>query len=487
MLVLLTRNLNKGTIRAEFPDIPHLTEPPCQTWVDHLRPFLGPAPSWSIYTDASWRALHPPQAQAVFGLLGSHQGRGALFLSADYPDWCSDILAVCFEIPPTLQACGGTAQVAELLAINAGLQLLHSLHLSGTVYSDCLSAVNKITRRWSSGRSFLEAGAALVSSSRTFLSDQIQLKWIKGHPEQSDTPPAAWSKHQWGIYLADALAKNRDIGSLPFSPVPTIQIHPVLLHDMQMSTPPHDAWQWLGAEGSPPLGSLHALTSHHRVLAYRTNRDNIRTTRGAPPIWEDSHQSFGAFSWFSRPQPLRQQVHALRTLWDLRWHGENKAVAAHSLDPQVSACPICHRFWSQCYATARAPLRRGWVAHWTSTSLSVDPPPGPMLELGRQFQLLLSTFNQPSIMARRWAGQCDQAAIRSLQPAIARCNSKQIKAVLGHLGRVTSTTASACWRDFTAMAKDLTPPVDFHHPPTPTAARQLSTIDWDPRLGEDHG
>ena len=46
-----------------------------------------------------------------------------------------------------------------------------------------------------------------------------------------------------------------------------------------------------------------------------------------------------------------------------------------------------------------------------------------MLELGRQFQLLLSTFNQPSLMARRWAGQWDQAAIRSLQPAIARCTS----------------------------------------------------------------
>ena len=98
---------------------------------------------------------------------------------------------------------------------------------------------------------------------------------------------------------------------------------------MLMTTLPHDTWQWLGAEGSPPLGSLHALMSHYGVLAYRTNRGSIRATRGAPPIWEDSHQTLGASSCFSRPQPLRKRVHALRILWDLRWHEENKAVVAH--------------------------------------------------------------------------------------------------------------------------------------------------------------
>ena len=36
------------------------------------------------------------------------------------------------------------------------------------------------------------------------------------------------------------------------------------------------------------------MLSHHRVLAYRANRDSIRAARGAPPIWEDSHQSVGA-------------------------------------------------------------------------------------------------------------------------------------------------------------------------------------------------
>ena len=118
-----------------------------------------------------------------------------------------------------------------------------------------------------------------------------------------------------------------------------------------------------------------------------------------------------------------------------------------------------------------SPCSGGLPEHRTGGSL--DLTPGPMLELGRKFQSLLSTYNQPTLMARRWAGQWDHAAIRSLQPEIARCTRKQIKAVLGHIGRVTSTTAATCWRDFTAIAKDLSPPRDPSPTPALTGARLL--------------
>ena len=248
LLVLLARCQGKGTIRAEFPDTPALIDPPRLSWTHPLRSLLASAPSWSIYTDASWRAVHPIQAQAVFGLHGTRSGRGALFLSADLPDWCSAIFAVRFDIPPTLPSLGGSAQVAELIAIQAGLRLLHELNLSGTVYSDCLGAVQKITRRWPPGHSILEAGAVLVASTRSYLSDRIHLQWSKGHPERSDTPPAAWTRAQWGIYLADALTKNRDIGSLPFSPIPSILIHTIPLHEILLESTSVDSWQWMGPD-----------------------------------------------------------------------------------------------------------------------------------------------------------------------------------------------------------------------------------------------
>ena len=92
----------KGNIIAEFPDSLGPATLPPPTWTDSLRHSLTREHSWSVYTDASWRAIHPPSALTVFGLQGSHAGRGALFLTADSPDWCSHIFALRFEIPPTL-------------------------------------------------------------------------------------------------------------------------------------------------------------------------------------------------------------------------------------------------------------------------------------------------------------------------------------------------------------------------------------------------
>ena len=126
--VQLARCGSKGTIRAQFADTPQLIRVTPPSWTDSLRSLLLPSCSWSIYTDASWRAIHPIPVEAVFGIQGSHTGRGALFLSANLPDWCSDTMAIRFEIPPTLHSLGGSAQVAELLAIHTGLHLLGLSH-----------------------------------------------------------------------------------------------------------------------------------------------------------------------------------------------------------------------------------------------------------------------------------------------------------------------------------------------------------------------
>ena len=98
------------------------------------------------------------------------------------PDWCSHIAAVRFEIPPTLRAPGGMAQVAELLAIYTGLFPLYTLnlYLRGTIYSDFLADAKKITRRWTPGRAFQDAGAALVAAAPLHR-DHCSLD--DGHPE----------------------------------------------------------------------------------------------------------------------------------------------------------------------------------------------------------------------------------------------------------------------------------------------------------------
>ena len=177
----------------------------------------------------------------------------------------------------------------------------------------------------------------------------------------------------------------------------------------------------------------------------------------------------GPSSWLHRRQPLRQRVQGLRVLWDLRWHGENRAIATRSQDPQVSACPICHRFWSQTHVLCNCPGTSSARSSGTlDLTIAINRfPPGPMMDLGRKFNALLNIPNQPDLMARRWAGQWDPAAIEALRPEIASCTRKQIKAVLGHIGRITSSTAAACWREFMAMARELSPSLLDPPPRTP--------------------
>ena len=67
---------------------------------------------------------------------------------------------------------------------------------------------------------------------------------------------------------------------------------------------------------------------------------------------------------------------------------------------------------------------------------------------------LLTNFNQPILMARRWAGQWDLDAIRALQPNIARC---MLAALLRHGKR----PLPSCWPVPAANAYGCSP--DEHH------------------------
>ena len=156
-------------------------------------------------------------------------------------------------------------------------------------------------------------------------------------------------------------------------------------------------------DGPPPLGNLRSILSYHRVLAYRSNWDRLRHKRGAPPIGFDSHQSVRPACWSLRTQPVLQRVLALRNLWDLRWHGENRAVASRSKHPQVRACPICNKHGTQAHMLCKCPnTSSARTAGSLDLTLTISHfPPGPMLELNRQFERLLIMPNQPFLMARR--------------------------------------------------------------------------------------
>ena len=107
--------------------------------------------------------------------------------------------------------------------------------------------------------------------------------------------------------------------------------------------------------------------------------------------------------WLPKGQPLRKRVQDFRTVWDLRWHDKNRAVATESRDPKASECAICHRYWSQAHVLCDCP---GTTSARTEGALDltiavIRLSPGSMLDLGRKFQVLLTIPNQPALMARR--------------------------------------------------------------------------------------
>ena len=103
-----------------------------------------------------------------------------------------------------------------------------------------------------------------------YLSDSISIKWLKGRPERSEHPPSTGIRQQWGISLVDSHTKNRDIGSLPHSPISVLPMQTVALHDLFLVANPPASWQWVGSTCIPPVVNLRSMLSHHRVLAYRS-------------------------------------------------------------------------------------------------------------------------------------------------------------------------------------------------------------------------
>ena len=84
---------------------------------------------------------------------------------------------------------------------------------------------------------------------------------------QSDrTPPHfAWTRQQWDIYLADALTKNRDVSTLPHSPIPMLRIHQISLRDLLPTVTPLNSWQWADNDNALPLGHLRFMLSYSPI------------------------------------------------------------------------------------------------------------------------------------------------------------------------------------------------------------------------------
>ena len=289
--------------------------------------------SLRIYTDGSWKPDPSPTPDEYFSEPGTHQGGGCIVVTQDTADWVhAPICILPFTVPRLAAELGGAPMTMELLGISAGLELLGALSVKGTVFSDCQGLVRKlhhpnVLRRTPAGPGFsldprlcptplppLEETSMDTQSPRAVGDPPLGLGPIpmadlprgplRACPRFAPPPP--------GLHLQVA-------DSIPYQCISEGAIGP-------------EDWHWATAGHAPLLGALRGTVNTLSLSAYLSTRDSSRALRGAPAKWEGTSARFAARLRDLSKRGIAQRGWKVRHIWDLGWHGENRAVANPTQD-----------------------------------------------------------------------------------------------------------------------------------------------------------
>ena len=234
----------------------------------------------------------PSVAEDYFGIGGTHEGGGSIIITHAHEHWRSrPILVIPFHTPRLPPELGGLPSIMELLAITGGLEVLATLGLTGTIYSDCQGLIRKLLhphllRRNTTGSGFPP----------TLQHHPIQLNWTRSHPERSNVPPNCWDQNQWGIFLADRFGGPQPPDYDP--DFPTLHRFSPISHQTiaEGTTKPHH-WVWSAMGPAPLLGSLTRALHHTALHTYTEHLEDSRAQREAPPKWGGVSALHGAAAW----------------------------------------------------------------------------------------------------------------------------------------------------------------------------------------------
>ena len=430
-----------GTILTHFSDSFQVTVPARAHWTNSIRHLLDPTKHWRIYADSSWKARTTPHHDHYFSMGDSHCGGGSLVIMASDGDWAHHPIIV---LPFTAEGLdphqGGSPTTMELMATTGGLQILSHLNLSGTVLSDCQGLVRKIAQRHVLRRNPTNAGYPLLRDCVRSLKPHRTLHWIKGHPERSRTPRSGWTQDRWGNYLADLFAG--DPTRTPPLDFQQLLVRPALTHEViaQASIQPAD-WHFIAPSQAPLLDGLHPALAH-AFLDYLQTRDASRATRGASARWEGASAQLATRAWQLSQRGVAKRGAKVRHLWDLRWHGENQAVANPALADLLGVCPLCgHPHCSQTHILCNCPglsAERAGLAH--DLALLVNRlPPGPGRSLGRAIHHLLFHHRDIAHRGHLWTGLWTPQQRALLGPHLRLCKLQEGQRILLQLSTWAAT------------------------------------------------
>ena len=91
----------------------------------------------------------------------------------------------------------------------------------------------------------------------------------------------------------------------------------------------------------PSPGRATACPSTCIATGLPPNTRRIQGRQGATARWEGTSTQLAARAWRLTQRGIATRGTKVRPLWDLRWHGENQAVANPQLASILGVCPLC--------------------------------------------------------------------------------------------------------------------------------------------------
>ena len=88
------------------------------------------------------------------------------------------------------------------------------------------------------------------------------------------------------------------------------------------------------------FGALGRTVSAVSLSAYLSHRDGSHALR-APPLWEGNSTRFAARVWDLSLRGRASRGKKVRHIWELRWHGEIKAITDPANGAALSRCGLC--------------------------------------------------------------------------------------------------------------------------------------------------
>ena len=232
----------------------------------------------------------------------------------------------------------------------------------------------------------------------------------------------------------------------------------------------------------------------------------IRVLAAPPPLWEGTSTRYAAKIWSLGQRGIARRGRKTRHLWDLRWHGENQAIADPANGAALSRCGLCgHPHCGLDHIICECP-RLSHLRDSVRTDLvlfSSRQQSAQVTRLMQRYVQMLFTHPVPEQRGHLWLGHWPSSLRLALGPLLSGLTLREGQSALLRLGAYVTRAYGVLWDGYGEALRAAMPPspdIDYaaaspsspprDSPVTPyseSPSSQLVTPPWTARLDADHG